>query len=78
MLHLVLVLFFGLRSSTCDPSNPSFSCEITASYEKLGSNGLPTNVSSSDELICYYLEYSGEIAMKMNGETYYNPEIYCP
>ena len=78
MLHIVLVLFFGLRSSNCDSSFTKCNGSIKASYEKLGSNGLPANVGISNELICYYLDYSGSINMTMDGVLYEDPYIYCP
>ena len=78
MLHIVLVLFFGLRSSNCDSSFTKCNGSITASYEKLGSNGLPANVGRSNELICYYLDYSGSINMTMDGVLYEDPYICCP
>ena len=78
MLHIVLVLFFGLKSLNCNSLFTECNDSITASYEKLGSNGLPANVGSSNERICYYLDYSGSLNMTVNKVIYVDPYIYCP
>ena len=78
MLHLVLVLFLGLDDLGFTRSGDICDGKIAASYSKLGSNTLFSNVRGSDEVICYYLDYSGDITMTVDGDTYENPLIHCP